>query len=103
MHPREASCPVVDDEPPQLEILRLILGAEGYEAATAGAAATALAALRRQPFEVVLTDLKMPDLSGIALLEQIQREQPGACVVLMTAHGRSTRPSRRCARAPSIT
>jgi DNA-binding NtrC family response regulator len=78
---------IVDDEPPQLEILRLILGAEGYEAATAGSGRTALATLRRQPFEVVLTDLKMPDLSGIALLEQIQREQPGACVVLMTAHG----------------
>ena len=78
---------VVDDEPPQLEILRLILGSEGYEAVTAASGRGALAALRRQPFDVVLTDLKMPDLSGIALLEQILREQPGACVVLMTAHG----------------
>jgi DNA-binding NtrC family response regulator len=78
---------VVDDEPPQLEILRLILASEGYDAATAGSGRAALATLRRQPFDVVLTDLKMPDLSGIALLEQILREQPGACVVLMTAHG----------------
>ena len=78
---------VVDDEPPQLEILRLILGSEGYEVATAASGRGALAALRRQPFDVVLTDLKMPDLSGIALLEEILREQPGACVVLMTAHG----------------
>jgi DNA-binding NtrC family response regulator len=78
---------VVDDEPPQLEILRLILGSEGYEVVAAASGRAALAALRRQPFDLVLTDLKMPDLSGIALLEQIQREQPGACVVLMTAHG----------------
>jgi two-component system response regulator PilR (NtrC family) len=78
---------VVDDEPPQLEILRLILGSEGHEVATAPSGKAALAALRRQPFDVVLTDLKMPDLSGIALLEEIQREQPGACVVLMAAHG----------------
>jgi DNA-binding NtrC family response regulator len=78
---------VVDDEPPQLEILRLILGSEGYDVVTAGSGRGALAALRRQPFEVVLTDLKMPDLSGIALLEEILREQPGTCVVLMTAHG----------------
>ena len=78
---------VVDDEPPQLEILRLILSSEGYEAVTAGSGRGALAALRHQPFDVVLTDLKMPDLSGIALLEQILREQPAACVVLMTAHG----------------
>jgi DNA-binding NtrC family response regulator len=43
--------------------------------------------LRRQPFDLVLTDLKMPDLSGIALLEEILRAQPGACVVLMTVYG----------------
>ena len=78
---------VVDDEPPQLEILRLILGAEGYEVATAASGRGALASLRRQGVDVVLTDLKMPDVSGIALLEQILREQPGACVVLTTAHG----------------
>jgi DNA-binding NtrC family response regulator len=78
---------VVDDEPPQLEILRLILGSEGNEVATAASGRGALAALRRQPFDLVLTDLKMPDLSGIALLEEILRAQPGACVVLMTAHG----------------
>jgi len=78
---------VVDDEPPQLQILRLILGAEGYDVATAASGRGALASLRRQGADVVLTDLKMPDLSGIALLEQILREQPGACVVLMTAHG----------------
>ena len=78
---------VVDDERPQLEILRLILGSEGYEVGAASSGRAALAALRRQPFDLVLTDLKMPDLSGIALLEEIQKEQPGACVVLMTAHG----------------
>jgi DNA-binding NtrC family response regulator len=78
---------VVDDEPPQLEVLRLILGGEGYEAVTAVSGRGALAALRAQPFDLVLTDLKMPDLSGIALLEEILRAQPGACVVLMTAHG----------------
>ena len=78
---------VVDDEAPQLEILRLILGSEGYDVVTAGSGRAALAALRRQPFEVALTELKMPDQSGIALLEGILREQPGTCVVLMTAHG----------------
>jgi DNA-binding NtrC family response regulator len=78
---------VVDDEPAQLEVLRLILTGEGYDVVTAASGKGALATLRRQPFDVVLTDLKMPDSSGIALLEEIQRAQPGACVVLMTAHG----------------
>jgi DNA-binding NtrC family response regulator len=78
---------VVDDEPPQLEILRLILGSEGHDVATASSGRAALATLGRQAFDVVLTDLKMPDVSGITLLEEILRAQPGACVVLMTAHG----------------
>jgi DNA-binding NtrC family response regulator len=78
---------VVDDEPAQLEILRLVLVAEGYEVALARGGRAALAALQRQQVDVVLTDLKMADLSGIALLEEIMRVQPGTCVVLMTAHG----------------
>src|SRR5258706_3994399 len=42
---------------------------------------------RSGSFDVVLTDLKMPDKSGIELLSELQKTQPGVCVVLMTAHG----------------
>jgi len=78
---------VVDDEKHQREILKLILDAEGYEATTAGSGRAALREARDEPFDLVLTDLKMPDLNGIALLEELLRAQPGACVILMTAHG----------------
>jgi DNA-binding NtrC family response regulator len=78
---------VVDDEAPQVEILRLILEAEGYEVTSASTGRGALAALRREPAPIVLTDLRMPDISGLALLEQILRERPTACVVMVTAHG----------------
>ncbi|MFI5170694.1 MAG: sigma-54-dependent transcriptional regulator, partial [Vicinamibacterales bacterium] len=78
---------VVDDEPAQLEILRLVLSSEGYEVVVASSGRAALAALARQSVDVVLTDLRMANLSGIALLEEIMRAQPGTCVVLMTAHG----------------
>ena len=78
---------VVDDEPAQLEILRLVLSSEGYEVVVASSGRAALAALARQSVDVVLTDLRMANLSGIALLEEIMRVQPGTCVVLMTAHG----------------
>jgi DNA-binding NtrC family response regulator len=78
---------VVDDEAPQVEILRLILEAEGYEVTSASTGRGALAALRREPAPIVLTDLRMPDVSGLALLEQILRERPTACVVMITAHG----------------
>ena len=78
---------VVDDEPHQREILQMILESEGYEVALAGNGRQARKACEREPFDVVLTDLRMPDLSGIELLSALLEGEPGACVVLMTAHG----------------
>jgi DNA-binding NtrC family response regulator len=78
---------VVDDEPHQRDILQMILEGEGYEATVAGNARQAMDEARNGPFDVVLTDLKMPDKSGIELLSELQKTQPGVCVVLMTAHG----------------
>jgi DNA-binding NtrC family response regulator len=78
---------VVDDEKHQRDILEMILRSEGYEPGTAGNGRQALQALREHPYDLVLTDLKMPDLNGIALLSELLKLHPGMCVVLMTAHG----------------
>ena len=78
---------VVDDERRQRDILQMILEAEGYETTAAGTGRQALQAARSQPFDVVLTDLKMPDMNGIELLSELLASQPGLCVTLMTAHG----------------
>jgi two-component system, NtrC family, response regulator PilR len=79
---------VVDDERHQRDILKLILEAEGFETIVASNARQALEEARKgDPIDVVLTDLKMPDKSGIALLADLQKTQPGLAVVLMTAHG----------------
>jgi DNA-binding NtrC family response regulator len=78
---------VVDDEKHQRDILKVILDSEGYATVAARNARHALDILREQPFDVILTDLKMPDMSGIELLTELLRVQPGLCVVLMTAHG----------------
>jgi DNA-binding NtrC family response regulator len=78
---------IVDDERHQREILETILQSEGYETSVARNGRHALQIAREQPFDVVLTDMKMPDLDGIALLQELSRAQPAACVVLMTAHG----------------
>jgi DNA-binding NtrC family response regulator len=78
---------VVDDEQRQRDILRMILESEGYDVTTAGNGRQALQAAGGESFDAVLTDLKMPDMSGIALLEELLRSQPSLCVVLMTAHG----------------
>ncbi len=78
---------VVDDERHQRDILQMILESEGYETTTAGNGRQATQAIRSQVFDVVLTDLKMPDMNGIALLSELIKAQPGLCVILMTAHG----------------
>ena len=78
---------VVDDERRQRDILQMILESEGYETTAAGNGRQALQAARSQPFDIVLTDLKMPDMNGIELLSELLASQPGLCVTLMTAHG----------------
>jgi DNA-binding NtrC family response regulator len=78
---------VVDDERHQRDIIKVILEGEGYDTSAAGNARQALDEARTGAFDVVLTDLKMPDKSGIELLTDLQKVQPGVCVVLMTAHG----------------
>jgi DNA-binding NtrC family response regulator len=78
---------VIDDEKHQRDILQMILESEGYETVTAGNGRQALRALQVQPFDLAVTDLKMPDTNGIDLLGELIRVQPGLCVILMTAHG----------------
>jgi DNA-binding NtrC family response regulator len=78
---------VVDDERPQRDILQMILEAEGYETSAASNGRQALHAAAAEPFDVVLTDLKMPDMGGIELLGELPRQPAGPCVILMTAHG----------------
>jgi DNA-binding NtrC family response regulator len=78
---------IVDDEKHQRDILQMILESEGYESVSARNGRHALQTLRDQAFDVVLTDLKMPDMSGIDLLPALLKAQPGLCVILMTAHG----------------
>jgi DNA-binding NtrC family response regulator len=78
---------VVDDERLQRDILQTILESEGYETSAAANGRQALQAAAAGPFDVVLTDLKMPDLNGLQLLAELQQAHPGLDVVFMTAHG----------------
>jgi DNA-binding NtrC family response regulator len=78
---------VVDDEPRQLDILKTILSREGYEVETCSTAEEALHCMRSSTPQVLLTDLKMPGMDGIALLDEALREAPGCSAVVMTAHG----------------
>src|SRR6478752_2018920 len=78
---------VVDDEPPNLDSLERIFAREGYRVLLAASGALALEQLRREPVDVVLTDLMMPGMSGQELLKAVRAVAPEAEVVLMTAYG----------------
>ncbi len=78
---------VVDDERPQREILKTILEDEGYAVHTAGSGREALELFKTAAPDLVLTDLKMPDIDGMSLLNSFTRYSGSSPVIMMTAYG----------------
>jgi two-component system response regulator PilR (NtrC family) len=78
---------VVDDEPDIRELLEITLGRMQLEVATAGDFASAIRQLGSQRFDLVLTDMRLPDGDGLDLVEWIQGHRPGVPVAVITAHG----------------
>ncbi|WP_422929872.1 sigma-54-dependent transcriptional regulator [Singulisphaera sp. PoT] len=78
---------VVDDTPLIREHLRVILEMDGYEVETANDGRSALAAVRERLFHLVITDLRMPDMSGIELLQSVRAEKLPFGVIVLTGHG----------------
>ena len=78
---------IVDDEKNYLTILTAILEEEGFEVLTALSGQEALDIRKTSDVDLVLTDMKMPAMDGIELLEHIKAVDPELPVVMMTAHG----------------
>ena len=81
-----ASILVVDDEPAIQDILTWSLAAEGYNVATAASGEEALSRFAEQDFDVIVTDIVMPGLNGLELLERSRVLNPRASVIVMTAY-----------------
>ena len=77
---------VVDDEEMIREMLFDVLSQAGYTAKTAKDGNDAIAQIENEPFEIVITDLKMPGMSGLELLQRVQKINPDICVLIITAH-----------------
>jgi DNA-binding NtrC family response regulator len=78
---------VVDDEQIIRESLSFILKKEGYVVDEASNGKEALRKQRELPYDVVVTDIEMPEMRGIELLERIRQESPESLVVIITAFG----------------
>lgn len=77
---------VIDDDPQQLELVRAALTQDGIEIFTASGPEAGLEIFARERPHIVLLDLKMPKMSGMEVLERMVAADPGANVILMTAH-----------------
>jgi len=77
---------VLDDESRMVDIIGMVLRREGYEIATRTHPGDALAALEADPYDLLLTDLKMQEMDGVELLRRAREIQPELPVILITAH-----------------
>ncbi len=78
---------IVDDEKNYLVVLEALLGPEGYETRTANNAADALRLIRESDLDLIITDMKMPKISGMELLEETKKIKPEIPIIMMTAYG----------------
>lgn len=77
---------VVDDELSMREFLNILLNKEGYDAATAADASIAFEMLKKEHFDLIISDIKMRKLSGLGLLEKIRAANILTPVILITAY-----------------
>lgn len=81
-----ASILVVDDELSMREFLKILLDKEGHTTVTASNSKEALTILKKKAFDLVISDIRMPDMGGLALLEKIKEKDSTIPVVLITAY-----------------
>jgi DNA-binding NtrC family response regulator len=78
---------IVDDDPLSREFLIEAVSSLGYQPQGVSSASEALECVRKIQPDLVLTDLRMPDMDGVQLIEALQQEFPGLPTVIVTAHG----------------
>ncbi|OCC15676.1 Response regulator of zinc sigma-54-dependent two-component system [Dissulfuribacter thermophilus] len=76
---------VVDDESKMRHILRIMLELKGHKVKEASNGSIALKLIKEEPFDLVISDIKMPELDGFGLLDELKRLDQGPPVVFITA------------------
>ncbi|HSH08644.1 MAG TPA: sigma 54-interacting transcriptional regulator [Burkholderiales bacterium] len=85
--PRDPNILLVDDDKGLLQLIAMRLGASGYAVTAVESGEAALASLEVNRPQLVVTDLRMEGIDGLALVDAIHRKAPGIPVVILTAHG----------------
>ncbi len=77
---------LVDDEPNIIEVLEIVLRDQGLEVSAAKSGGEALRRLRQREFDIVVSDIRMPDISGVELLKETKKLAPETVFVMITAY-----------------
>jgi CheY-like chemotaxis protein len=77
---------LVDDEPDLLSVLAEDLSEAGYDVTAVTSGAAAVAAARREKFDVAVTDVKMPGMDGVETMSRLRQIDPGLPVVVATGY-----------------
>ncbi len=83
----KASILVVDDEPAMRLLVTSVLRDEGHDVTAAASGEEALHLVAKRHYHLIITDLKMPGISGLEVLEAMRRDDPETAVILLTAYG----------------
>src|SRR5262245_10253956 len=78
---------VVEDDAAIAKVVCALLSQHGLDPIWVASAEAAVEALEKRPFDVVLSDVKLPGMDGLALLDHVTAKHPELPIVLVTAHG----------------
>ncbi len=78
---------VVDDEPGLRKSLSLLLSEEGYEVAAEGSPTAALELAKTERFDIIISDVRMPEMDGLQLLQRLREARVPSLVIMMSAYG----------------
>jgi two-component system response regulator PilR (NtrC family) len=86
MSPNRARILIADDEVAIRQALVTVLERDGFSCVEAGSGEEAIAAFEADPFDLVITDIRMPGISGVDVMRQVKSRAPDTIIVLVTAH-----------------
>ncbi len=78
---------IIDDEKSILDLLSFVFKKEGYSVETSLSAKMALELIDKEEFDLILTDIKLPQMSGMKILKYVKEKYPAMPVVMITAYG----------------
>jgi DNA-binding NtrC family response regulator len=78
---------IVDDEDGMRRLLSRVLAREGYDTSAVGSGAEALRLVANERFDLVVTDIKMPEMDGLQLLAELKEYEPSLPIIVITAYG----------------